>query len=406
MNKNYLLMMLFATSLTTFGQTTLTVGPDWSSGSWSSGTPIAGQATIIDVATSNVDADYTQSRLINTAGASDVTINGVNKLTIDNDGTLENISSTPSIMTINCNLRIGGTTQIGSLGADANNYVFGGNLQGGGTLEFMTNVNATIGATADFSGYNGNYRVYKGTNLIFDTTNPINGVTGKQIRQQENGTGTVTINSPNICNSVQFWCNSGNNRFLNVVFNANQDNIGKFILLANSNTTTNAINVTIGPGVTSLQFEDHSGGGTPVVWAANQTLNIINFADNVLNFGGVATGLTEEQLAKITVDVDTTGKELTLTSSGDLVLAPTLSAKVPFSNVNFSIYPNPVDNILNIESEEQIAVIQITDVLGKTITTQKGKLKSVNTANFAKGIYILKVFAKNGASTAKKFIKK
>jgi hypothetical protein len=65
-----------------------------------------------------------------------------------------------------------------------------------------------------------------------------------------------------------------------------------------------------------------------------------------------------------------------------------LSQDEVMTNHNFKIYPNPVDNILNIKSENQVQSI-IYDITGKKILTSRSK--NINLNLLSKGIYVIKI---------------
>lgn len=66
------------------------------------------------------------------------------------------------------------------------------------------------------------------------------------------------------------------------------------------------------------------------------------------------------------------------------------------------IYPNPVQNILNVQSEFTIKNIQIVDSYGKTVYSDSKS--SISVEELASGIYIIQVITDSG-TTVKKFIK-
>ncbi len=71
----------------------------------------------------------------------------------------------------------------------------------------------------------------------------------------------------------------------------------------------------------------------------------------------------------------------------------------------FQVYPNPANEILYIESDKAIHRIEICDVMGKTIYTVQGngnQLMNIPVKDFAKGIYLLKVFDQKNSFTTKK----
>ncbi len=72
------------------------------------------------------------------------------------------------------------------------------------------------------------------------------------------------------------------------------------------------------------------------------------------------------------------------------------------------IYPNPVKDYLNIESEEIISKIEILDIEGRLLI----KKENINNINYStnldslsKGVYILKIIYKNGKISSDKLLK-
>jgi hypothetical protein len=76
-------------------------------------------------------------------------------------------------------------------------------------------------------------------------------------------------------------------------------------------------------------------------------------------------------------------------------------------NINLDIYPNPVQNYLNIEySDYQDASFKIVDLNGKLVFEQKidSEKTLVNTKYLPKGVYIITIYSKN-ATVSRKFVK-
>jgi len=70
------------------------------------------------------------------------------------------------------------------------------------------------------------------------------------------------------------------------------------------------------------------------------------------------------------------------------------------------IYPNPVSNILSIDSEIiPINKVEIYSVLGKKVKEVNSDFNSIRTNNLSNGVYIFKIYSENGIAT-KKLIKK
>ena len=71
---------------------------------------------------------------------------------------------------------------------------------------------------------------------------------------------------------------------------------------------------------------------------------------------------------------------------------------------NVSVYPNPVMDVLNINSPDNTKEIKIFDTLGKLI--YQGTIeKQIDTKSFDKGIYIVQLSFDNGKSFMTKIIK-
>lgn len=74
-------------------------------------------------------------------------------------------------------------------------------------------------------------------------------------------------------------------------------------------------------------------------------------------------------------------------------------------NNKISIYPNPVKNILNIKTQQELAV-SIYNILGKKVlsNTINSNTNTINVANLSKGVYLIKLKSPQGTIT-KKLIK-
>ena len=70
----------------------------------------------------------------------------------------------------------------------------------------------------------------------------------------------------------------------------------------------------------------------------------------------------------------------------------------------FSLYPNPTNDILNIDARTNIEKIEIYNYLGQKILTTSEKVINVN--NLKNGIYLLKIYGENNSVGLKRFIKR
>ncbi|HEX8269655.1 MAG TPA: T9SS type A sorting domain-containing protein [Flavobacterium sp.] len=85
--------------------------------------------------------------------------------------------------------------------------------------------------------------------------------------------------------------------------------------------------------------------------------------------------------------------------------APLLAVETPVMATEFSVYPNPADNVLQISSQNSaIKGISIVDLNGRTVNQQAFDLSTeveMNVSGLSKGMYILNVDSDQGSSTHK-----
>ncbi|WP_339887662.1 choice-of-anchor J domain-containing protein [uncultured Flavobacterium sp.] len=87
---------------------------------------------------------------------------------------------------------------------------------------------------------------------------------------------------------------------------------------------------------------------------------------------------------------------------------PVASTQSFFAN-NFSIYPNPANNVLNLSVKNGLAINEITmvDINGRTVKTITNSLNSemeINVSDLTSGVYMLNVKTDEGVATSK-FVK-
>jgi len=70
---------------------------------------------------------------------------------------------------------------------------------------------------------------------------------------------------------------------------------------------------------------------------------------------------------------------------------------------DFKLYPNPVTDLLNIESVYTISKVQVFDSMGKQVIDTKDT--NISFKNLQNGLYLVKILDENGNSTIKKIIK-
>lgn len=113
--------------------------------------------------------------------------------------------------------------------------------------------------------------------------------------------------------------------------------------------------------------------------------------------------------AGCSITTPTTFAAVSPTANGKMVIDliekdPASSAE--FFTENFNMYPNPVTDVLNIESKNGLNAneIKITDMTGKVVKVQKNAT-SINVSNLSAGTYLIDITTNEGKATSK-FIKK
>lgn len=69
------------------------------------------------------------------------------------------------------------------------------------------------------------------------------------------------------------------------------------------------------------------------------------------------------------------------------------------------IYPNPTNINLSIESKVLLNKVEIISITGVKIKKIYDKLNSINLSNLSKGVFLIRLYSKNG-NTYKKIVKK
>jgi hypothetical protein len=87
----------------------------------------------------------------------------------------------------------------------------------------------------------------------------------------------------------------------------------------------------------------------------------------------------------------------------DVTMANGTIGTEDFSANGFSVYPNPVKNMLNIESTAPVDNVTVYDILGKVVLQEApGKISpAINMSGLASGTYMVKVTIGNSSKTVK-----
>jgi hypothetical protein len=84
----------------------------------------------------------------------------------------------------------------------------------------------------------------------------------------------------------------------------------------------------------------------------------------------------------------------------------TTSQNLNNESIGFNLYPNPVNNYLNISiSEIKVTNFEIINTLGQTIMKGSNNKQTINVSKLNSGVYIMKLTTVEGKSAIKRFIK-
>jgi len=141
-------------------------------------------------------------------------------------------------------------------------------------------------------------------------------------------------------------------------------------------------------------------------WSANTVYKLkylVDFTTNqieyYLNGNLVLTGSIVDAVSLDIIDLTTDNY-----SSGYIVDATLATSEVSKKDI-FTVYPNPVVDVVNFVLQGKVTSVEVYDAAGKLVKSANDGAKSLNVSNLAKGSYLVKVNADNQIYT-KKVIKK
>ncbi|CAH8284169.1 putative secreted protein (Por secretion system target) [Mariniflexile fucanivorans] len=171
-------------------------------------------------------------------------------------------------------------------------------------------------------------------------------------------------------------------KFIQLRISNNSSQIGLFRIRGNDGAWFNAIDEAISTDADGV-YSVYNFEITNASWTGNLTNWQIVFrkADG--------TALTDQGTIK--VDNILLSTSTTLSSN----------SKTAFE---FSTYPNPVQDVLHINTKEPLQKVEVYDLLGKNVLSFKIVSEQINVSSLSKSLYILKLTSASGVST-KKFIK-
>jgi hypothetical protein len=225
----------------------------------------------------------------------------------------------------------------------------------------------------------------------------------------------VSVNSGSICSGQSFTMTpSGANTYtyssgsavVSPTTNTTYSVAGTNLQGCSSNSVLSTISVYALPVLTTstsntLLCSGHTStlsvsGANSYTWISNSNTSTIAISPTV------TTTYTVEG-----IDVNGCMNSSTITQSVSLC---TNLSNVTFNNLTINIYPNPVDDFLNIDFKEinnNVITIQLVNTLGQVLIEEKTKNESVtlNLTNIVNGIYFIKVMENEKVLAFKKIVK-
>ena len=74
-------------------------------------------------------------------------------------------------------------------------------------------------------------------------------------------------------------------------------------------------------------------------------------------------------------------------------------------DVNISLYPNPVSELMNIHSPQIVEKVDVYNLLGQLEMSKKGNVKELNISRLSTGMYFVKIHQEDSVISTKRFIK-
>jgi hypothetical protein len=150
------------------------------------------------------------------------------------------------------------------------------------------------------------------------------------------------------------------------------------------------------------------GGGTRTTFAAN---NIATAAYASYSVSRDVSNFAAETYSNIELGLNIFGGENGASVLIDNIVTIITGTSLGVDDVTFlddkniRLFPNPVSDILTIDSASNIASIKAINFLGQVVVIQNGVSNKLNVSTLPSGTYVLKIVNENGSVSTKKFIK-
>ena len=127
-----------------------------------------------------------------------------------------------------------------------------------------------------------------------------------------------------------------------------------------------------------------------------QENNVINSGDNVFKESEITITATPDngyKLKTLTVNGNPfeSGNTHIVVADVNIVAEFVITGIEDFAAQGITIYPNPVQDILHIETKETITAVNIYNMLGSIVAQNTGDVREINISNLPAGIYMVRV---------------
>ncbi len=228
-------------------------------------------------------------------------------------------------------------------------------------------------------------------NTLMDVTEQCEVITLQQPTATDNCSGAVTVTNnavfPITTTSVVTWTYDD----------------------GNGNTSTQTQNVVIADTVDPVAI----GQDITIDLAGNNSITILGSdidngsTDNCSAVTVTAMPDTFTAIGIYTVTLtatDATGN--TGTTSVQVTVDDTLSIENLEIAKSIKLFPNPTDDVLNIDSKVVLERIELFDLAGKKLLIKEVNLELISLKDFSEGVYIIQLTSTNGEKLTKRVIKK
>lgn len=131
-----------------------------------------------------------------------------------------------------------------------------------------------------------------------------------------------------------------------------------------------------------------------------------NGTDNLMGtvvYIGTETSFEEDYIAGSSYKVYTADKAFNY--SNELVVSESTASVSDVFSAKISVYPNPAENFVKIQTNEDVTSIEVYNLLGKRVVSAMKDRKRVEVSNLPKGVYLLKIKNNNLVASKKIIIK-